>query len=396
MSHRSKPGGFIELCSAADGWSDTKHVPCKFFQRGSCQSGVECTFSHSLEATNDAVCLFFAKGDCKFGEKCVLSHNLGGPRDTGTGDINMTDVTIETLSTATDRCDLGEVEIANPQADEQSVKSPTKLAKEAAVTTPVSKAVKNSPAKTPVSADIRFPYNLRPKWAIERNRPVFDDEQELSERFWSMSGNAQGALHKLFWQHPVRYMPDVTDKNLYRTIMIDFLPLNTTLKDVLGLIRGGALESIQLFPPIGNVTDFKTARVVFHYEIPAVDMQMYWFQNQHSIRVHGQAIRVLLCNEPTYPKNRQLDEDVFMHYYTRILLIDNVKDSVVRLLPSMLERQIKMGFLVDMGVTEDGILMVEFTSVVEAVKAMKRLQVEEAFHGAVFDFEDDYSQEGSY
>lgn len=256
-----------------------------------------------------------------------------------------------------------------------------------------SRPAKNSPLKAPIPVDMAMPYNLRPKWAIERNRPVFENEHELSQLAWESRKGSSGPLDQ-FWQHPVRYMPNVADRNLYRTLMIDFLPLTTTLKNVLALIRGGALESIQLFPPIGNVTDFITARVVFHYELPAIDMQLHWMR--YPMTVHGYPIRVLLVNEVTYPKSRQLDEDVFMRCYTRILLIENVKEGIISLLPVILQRQMRMGFIIEIREANDGTPLVEFTSVVEAVKAMKQLQVEEAFQGAVFDFEDDYCQDGSY
>jgi hypothetical protein len=237
---------------------------------------------------------------------------------------------------------------------------------------------------------ICMPYHCRPNWAILQNKPLFDDEHELARACRLQAGHQQ---HATFWQHPVRYLPVSDEKNLCRTLIIDFLPLDTTLKDVLSLIRGGALESIQLFEPIGNVTDFKTGRVVFHYEIPACDMYVYW--QKYGLTLRGQPIRVLQLGY-TYPKNRQLDEDVFIHCYTRILLIDNVNDRVIQRLPAYLNRQVKMGFIIEIGQVDDGITMIEFTSVGEAAKAMRAMQTEEMFHGAVFDFDDDYCQEGSY
>ena len=235
------------------------------------------------------------------------------------------------------------------------------------------------------------PYQCRPNWAISQNRPVFDSDQELiqANRLFS----APHAHQSIFWQHPVRYLPASDEKNLCRTLIIDFLPLDTTMKDVLALIRGGALESIQLFGPIGFVTDFKTARVVFHYELPADDMLLYWQKN--GLTVRDQPIRVLQIGY-TYPKNRQLDEDVFIRCYTRILLVDNIGDRVIQRLPVYLQRQVAMEFIIEIGQTDDGITMVEFTSVREAAKAMRAMQTEEMFHGAVFDFEDDYCEEGSY
>jgi hypothetical protein len=237
---------------------------------------------------------------------------------------------------------------------------------------------------------ICMPYHCRPNWAILQNKPLFDDEHELARARRLQASHQQ---HATFWQHPVRYLPASDEKNLCRTLIIDFLPLDTTLKDVLSLIRGGALESIQLFEPIGNVTDFKTARVVFHYEIPACDMYAYW--QKYGLTLRGQPIRVLQLGY-TYPKNRQLDEDVFTRCYTRILLIDNLNDQVMQRLPAYLNRQVKMGFIIEIGQADGGITMVEFTSVGEAAKAMRAMQTEEMFQGAVFDFDEDYCQEGSY
>jgi hypothetical protein len=237
---------------------------------------------------------------------------------------------------------------------------------------------------------ICMPYQCRPKWAILQNKPLFGDEHELARARRLHGGHQQYAI---FWQHPVRYLPASDERNLCRTLIIDFLPLDTTLKDVLGLIRGGALESIQLFEPIGNVTDFKTARVVFHYEIPACDMYAYW--QKYGLTLRGQPIRVLQLGY-TYPKNCQLDEDVFTRCYTRILLIDNVDDRILRRLPAYLNNQVKMGFVIEIGKADDGITAIEFTSVGEAARAMRAMQTEEMFQGVVFDFDDDYCQEGSY
>jgi hypothetical protein len=251
-------------------------------------------------------------------------------------------------------------------------------------------ALKSLDLRDATNRTICMPYHCRPKWAILQNKPLFDDEDELA-RARRLHGGRQ--KYTIFWQHPVRYLPASNEKNLCRTLIIDFLPLDTTLKDVLGLIRGGALESIQLFEPIGSVTDFKTARVVFHYEIPACDMYAYW--QKYGLTLRGQPIRILQLGY-TYPKNRQLDEDVFTRCYTRILLIDNVNDRVIRRLPAYLNNQVKMGFVIEIGKADDGITMIEFTSVEEAAKAMRAMQTEEMFQGVVFDFDDDYCQEGSY
>jgi len=64
----------------------------------------------------------------------------------------------------------------------------------------------------------------------------------------------------------------MTDKNIFRTVMIDFIPFGTPYCDVLAQTRGGTLESIQLYGPIGDATDFVTARVVYTEETGATKL----------------------------------------------------------------------------------------------------------------------------
>lgn len=54
--------------------------------------------------------------------------------------------------------------------------------------------------------------------------------------------------------------------------MIDFIPFGTPYGDLLAQIRGGTLESVQMYGPIGNATDFVTARVIFTDETGATGL----------------------------------------------------------------------------------------------------------------------------
>lgn len=45
-------------------FTDTSHVPCKFFRQGACQAGTACPFSHDLGAASETVCKYFAKVRC--------------------------------------------------------------------------------------------------------------------------------------------------------------------------------------------------------------------------------------------------------------------------------------------------------------------------------------------
>jgi hypothetical protein len=129
------------------------------------------------------------------------------------------------------------------------------------------------------------------KWAMSSLVPAFDNEDQIRQ---ARQNSAKLDRSSYFWRYPVRFLANPIEKNLYRTVMIDYIPRNATYEDVLEHVRTGALESIQLFPPLRGCTNFFTARVVFTYETPAVSMFVQ-FQKRISlgdpIKIKGCAVR---------------------------------------------------------------------------------------------------------
>ena len=208
--------------------------------------------------------------------------------------------------------------------------------------------VQLSPRKRAVKI-VNFPYNISIPWVINDHNPIFDDDQDAgaARQFNHLHFNA----NRTFWAHPVRYLPEVTEQNAYRTIMIDFIPLGSTYKDVLGSIRGGMLESIQLLPPLGRSTNFMTARVVFVYEAAARNMYM---EDQHmGIFIRGQLVRVWQVLQPTYPRSVVLQEDIDAGYTRNLMIWEATENQNARLL-TKLARQVQTGTLVDDWTSHDG------------------------------------------
>jgi hypothetical protein len=98
--------------------------------------------------------------------------------------------------------------------------------------------------------------------------------------------------------------------------------------------------------------------------------------------------------EPTYPANKQLEDDIFQDGYTRILLLENVENSgVLPKLHEKLAQEIQDGSVIKIWRTTDGVPMVEFTSVAAAAGAYRRLKVDRDFKDCVFDFDRDYCED---
>lgn len=228
-------------------------------------------------------------------------------------------------------------------------------------------------------ADASAPYSLSIKWSINKENPIFDDDE------WPLRGNySDEQLRDVFWKHPVRYL-DHDSKNIFRTVMIDYIPADATYSDVLGEICAGALEKIELVPAIGGKNNYKTARVVFNFELGASTTAN--FARDHGMKIKGQTVRVWQVLTQTYPKNNANERNVHMHGFTRVLIINNANEAALSMLPIKLDR-FKTS-IVKLSETYDRFPMVEFTSVAAAVQAMRVLMSDYNFQGAEFDFDED-------
>ena len=231
---------------------------------------------------------------------------------------------------------------------------------------------------------------LNLKWKVTAENPIYEDEPEKISSIGThrLPSNQESK----FWRYPVRYI-EYLEKNLFRTVMIDYIPLGTTYSDVLDNIYGGAIEKIELFEPIGTATNYMTARLVFHYELAASMTATY--ARDHQMMIRGKPVRVWQVITQTYPKNRRLEVDVFENMYTRLLLAnlknasspEEVKNEMRAMLPVKLEHL--KSSIVEISKTGDGFDLIEFTSVAAATSAMEQLRRDPDFGGIEMDFEDD-------
>ena len=238
------------------------------------------------------------------------------------------------------------------------------------------------------------PYSVKLKWNQDKEHTLLaEDELECHRRF----APDEQRIHQICSiEQLVRYEPPVYEKNQFRTIMIDFIPLCTPLQallKVLARIRPGELESIQYLPRIGNATDFMTARVVFHYERNATSL--IEVDRQTPLIVNGIRLRIWQPQTPTRPKDDQLEDDVFNKRYTRIIVITNASITAKENLPHLLNisPEVEMHFVVSIEEESDGAVVIEFTSVKDAKKALLYLRTRPEMYGAEIRFDDDYLME---
>ncbi|KPI45649.1 uncharacterized protein AB675_592 [Cyphellophora attinorum] len=238
----------------------------------------------------------------------------------------------------------------------------------------------------PVTVKVAAPLSLSIHWKVTKENPIFDDERDWTVGFNSQPYQRNPSLD-VFWKHPVRFMEyGDNDKNIFRTVMVDYIPKDATYQDVLEHIYGGSLEKVELVPAVGRESEHKTARLVFNTELGASTTAN--FARDYGIKIKGYPVRVWQVLTPTYPKNNQLDREVFEDAYTRILMIDKVSEQAVNSLPVKLATYKNQ--IVEIRYTFDHFPMVEFTSVAAATNAYRHLVRDPLFAGAEFDFDHDY------
>ncbi|KAI1621317.1 hypothetical protein EDD37DRAFT_672975 [Exophiala viscosa] len=300
---------------------------------------------------------------------------------------NIPDITSLHVST------LGNVGFENVNANDRDEKPGMQTrGVEDAATTPTAVASSGCGPSGPVRLTVQLPshFDGEPKWFVNKNKPIFADDAELMEAV--AGADAVWVRNSPFVEHPVRYLPEsaAATPNAYRTVMVDQIPLNTTLEDVLAVVRGGSLESIELHGPVGRATSFMTARIVFSYETAA--NTMYKQQEKAPFEINGATVRTWKPIDPTYPCNGEIEEAIYGdEQATRILLIGNINDDDYSVIPLKLARLNLSGRVIEYSWTHDGYGSLEFTDVKSAYKAMKELKRDRDLVGAIFRYDDDYT-----
>lgn len=229
----------------------------------------------------------------------------------------------------------------------------------------------------------------QPRWKISKQNPIFEDREEIISA--RAKGGAPMNRGSQFYAHPVRYLPEdaVTSTDCYRTVMVYDIPKGTTVKEVLDMVKGSSLESVELVGPIGKATNFMTARLVFIHESGA--MEMISHQDVKGLEINGTAVRAWLVQEPTYPRPSDMDDLIFGEdQASRILLIGGVDKSHYGLVKSRLEVLNLTEWMVECAPSWGNHVAVEFTSVKHAIKAYQAFRRDSVFHEADLTYDDDY------
>lgn len=201
-----------------------------------------------------------------------------------------------------------------------------------------------------------------PKWSSPQ---IFSS---LAERGRAIDVNRHNAGPKdlrfpdLF-RHGIRFSPDPSDRDLYRTILVSDLALNTTLTALLNKVRGGLVVSAMLLDT-ATITGNKTALIVFHHEHEAMTCEEN--AKLHPVEFDGRTARVELVPTPTWPEPINLRKAINDHHHTRCLKVHKFPR---RINPTMLRRDLRIcdavaaNAIEHMAMRADDVLELRFSSI---------------------------------
>ncbi|KAL2821780.1 hypothetical protein BDW59DRAFT_164119 [Aspergillus cavernicola] len=169
-------------------------------------------------------------------------------------------------------------------------------------------------------------------WAL-KGASIFDDADEEYDAFNARSNMISNQPYSDLWvfQHGLRFIPSIYDRDVYRTIRIEQLPREITLNQILPLVVG-EIYCAQLADTIA-MTGFNTAILTFVTTNDA--LQFLAATSNEILTVPGKIVPV---HTPTYPMPADMERLVVEEGYTRSIGIFNctriLKEDISRALAS--------------------------------------------------------------
>ncbi|KAL8966852.1 MAG: hypothetical protein Q9183_003184 [Haloplaca sp. 2 TL-2023] len=173
-----------------------------------------------------------------------------------------------------------------------------------------------------------------------------------------------------FFKYGIRFCPHPSETNIYSSELIERLPRNATISNLLSNIRGGAVLDAKLLDT-SSINGYFTALIQFVYEHSARSMELQ--AKRAPFGFSGVPARVILLPTPTWPLSPGTRAAVMVHGHTRCLEVRGLPLSIT---PAELKRDLRLHKAMGhshgiefMQKRPDGVVEVRFTSVDNAGRA---------------------------
>ncbi|KAF7589985.1 hypothetical protein BBP40_003477 [Aspergillus hancockii] len=250
------------------------------------------------------------------------------------------------------------------------------------IATVASQAANNSTPDTEGLPEV-VPWDGRLRWAIE-GPSVFDDEDDELGAFYFRPNLLSRHRYSDIWvfQYGLRYVPAMDDQNVYRTVRIENLPSNPTLKQILPAVSGEILSAH--LADTTPITGSQTAIITFVWQS---DAQRFIQTSKNGIPFGPILARVVSVNTPTYPFSAELKRLILKEGCTRCLCVSNVRGTLKSEIRRVLGKSVHANYIETI---QDGYavgeIYIRFHSIKVAAAAFELLKNHSCFTQCHFRF----------
>lgn len=201
-----------------------------------------------------------------------------------------------------------------------------------------------------------------PPWKVSK---LFSSQAQRENTIGTHKSDAGPHEHIFpdFFKYGVRFDPDPSEHNIYRTITISGLPIDMTISTLLEKVRGGLVVDAKLLN-IKEIAGSKTALITFFHEHSALAYEEY--AESHPRLFNNSSVEVKTLSTPTWPLSVSLRKAIEEHKHTRCLEVYNFPKHIsqekfrndIRVCPQMNGDRIEY-----MAQREDGVLELRFSSI---------------------------------
>ncbi|KAL4988194.1 hypothetical protein BDW68DRAFT_177083 [Aspergillus falconensis] len=163
-------------------------------------------------------------------------------------------------------------------------------------------------------------------WSL-KGTSVFDDAEQELDAFMNRTNmlDHRKPYNELWvFQYGLRYIPSISDTNVYRTIRIEEIPLDKSLSQILPLIVG-EIYSARL-ADTHRITGYNTAIITFVTEEEAANFVAGAADRTYALPFG----RVIPVHTPTYPMPADTEKLIVEQGCTRILGIFHCRPTLKR------------------------------------------------------------------
>ena len=186
-------------------------------------------------------------------------------------------------------------------------------------------------------------------------------EHAIKEHQYS-AGSQERRFPDIF-RYGIHYEPPTSEPNPFKMVSIMNLPIEISLEELMGKIRGGTVVSCNLLDTKSITGRFSAlVRFLHGHEALAYDE----FAAAHPIIFRGLRAHVTIVKTPSYPLSMPHTKAILNHHHTRCLEVVNFPPNIPR---ARLNHDLHPQAIEHMHKRTDGILEMRFSSIDHAGRA---------------------------